>query len=154
MQGTPNAAGGQTALVIIKPDAIGRKIAPKILDMLVMGGFSIREQALTRLTRAEAEALYEDLLDKPWGPPQIDFMVSGPVLVLEVGDEGDPAGLTARLRKLIGATQPKDREPGTIRYAFGDPETPRYNCIHGSDSAESAARELALLRPKFGRRSA
>lgn len=140
-----------SALVIIKPDAIARKLAPAILDMLVTAGFAIRDQALTRLTRQDAEALYEDLLDKPWGPPQIDFMISGPVLVLEVGDDGDPVTLTQRLRALIGATQPKDRLPGTIRHAYGDPETPRFNCIHGSDSAESAARELALMAGKFRR---
>lgn len=138
-----------TALVIIKPDAVARKLTPVIMDALVDRGFGFRRAQLTRLTKAEAALLYADLAGKPHYEPQVDFMSSGPVMMLEVDDKGDPATLTKRLRAAIGATMPADRDPNSIRGIWGDPETPRLNCIHGSDSPESAARELALLDHKF-----
>lgn len=145
-----NGARAATALVILKPDAIARKIAPAILDDLAGRGFSFARSRLTRLTKAEAAELYADLAGKPHYEPQVDFMSSGPVMILEVTDAGDPATLTQRLRAAIGATMPADRDPASIRGKWGDGETPRLNCIHGSDSVESAARELALLDHKFG----
>lgn len=138
-----------TALVIIKPDAVARKITPLIMDALVDRGFGFRRAQLTRLTKAEAAELYADLEGKAHYEPQVDFMSSGPVMMIEVDDNGDPATLTKRLRAAIGATMPADRDPDSIRGKWGDPVTPRLNCIHGSDSPESAARELALLDHKF-----
>jgi nucleoside-diphosphate kinase len=129
-------------LAIIKPDAIQRGLAGKILAHLEAAGFAARAARLVRLSTAQAEAFYEVHRERPFYRSLVAFMTSGPALALAL--ERDEA--VARLREVIGATDPAEAKSGTVRKLYA--ESKERNAIHASDSPESAAREVAFFFPE------
>ena len=129
-------------LAIIKPDAVKRGLAGKIVAHLEAAGFVVRAARLVRLSTAQAEAFYEVHRERPFYRSLVTFMTSGPGLALAL--ERDDA--VARLREVIGATDPAEAKPGTVRKLYA--ESKERNAIHASDAAESAAREVAFFFPE------
>ena len=126
-------------LGIIKPDAVaGRKIGA-ILAHLEQAGFVPRAARMVRLTQAEAGAFYAVHRGRPFYNDLVEFMTSGPCMPMAL--ERDDA--VAHLRTVIGATDPAEAAPGTIRKLFA--ESKGKNAIHASDSPENAAREVAFF---------
>ena len=126
----------ERTLSIIKPDATGRNITGKIIDRLEGAGLRVVAQRRVRLTRADAEAFYDVHRERPFFDSLCTFMTSGPVVVQVL--EGEDA--VARNREIMGATNPADAAPGTIRKDFA--ESIEANSVHGSDSAANAAAEI------------
>lgn len=126
-------------LAIIKPDAVRAGNTGKILAHLEGAGFVVRAARLVKLTVAQAEAFYEVHRERPFYRPLVTFMTSGPALALAL--ERDNA--VAYLRQVIGATDPAEAKPGTVRKLYG--ESKERNAIHASDSPDTAARELAFF---------
>jgi nucleoside-diphosphate kinase len=131
----------ETTLVIIKPDAVKRGLVGEIVGRLEAKGVSLVEGRLFTIDRDLAHRHYAEHTEKPFFGDLIDFITSGPVLVLAV--RGPKA--VEVVRTLMGPTNPLEAPPGTIRGDFGNEIT--QNLIHGSDSVESARRELALYFP-------
>ncbi|HFA60109.1 MAG TPA: nucleoside-diphosphate kinase [Rhodospirillales bacterium] len=129
----------ERTLSIIKPDATRRNITGAILDRLEKAGLRVVAQKRLRLTRAQAEAFYAVHRERPFFDSLCTFMTSGPVVVQVL--EGEDA--IARNREVMGATNPAEAAPGTIRRDFA--ENIEANSVHGSDSAETAAREIAFF---------
>jgi nucleoside-diphosphate kinase len=128
----------ERSLVLIKPDAMGRGLAGEILRRFEQRGIEIREAKLLTVDRALAEEHYAEHKEKPFFGELVEFITSGPTLALVLEGEG----AIAIVRTTMGATNPADADPGTIRgdLALSMPD----NLVHGSDSQESAAREIAL----------
>ena len=128
----------ERTLVLIKPDALGRSLAGEILGRLERRGLQIRAAKLVQLDRGLAERHYSEHSEKPFFGELVDFITSAPTLALVV--EGESA--ISVVRTTIGATNPAEAAPGTIRgdLALAMPD----NLVHGSDSPESAEREIAL----------
>jgi nucleoside-diphosphate kinase len=126
-------------LAIIKPDAVQANKTGKILALLEEQGFRIRAARLTRLTTPAAEAFYAVHRERPFFRSLVTFMTSGPCLPLAL--ERDDA--VTRLREVIGATDPAEAGPGTVRKLYA--ESKERNAIHASDSPENAAREVAFF---------
>ena len=129
----------ERTLSIIKPDAVAKNCIGKILDRFETAGLKVVAARMMHLSRAEAEGFYAVHKERPFFKDLVDFMVSGPVLVQVL--EGPDA--IARNRELMGATDPKKAAPGTIRADFAD--SIDANAVHGSDSAENAAIEIAFF---------
>jgi nucleoside-diphosphate kinase len=129
-------------LGIIKPDAIAGAKTGAILAHLQQAGFTLRAARLVRLTRPEAAAFYAVHRGRPFYPDLVEFMTSGPCMPIAL--EHDNA--VAHLRTVIGATDPAEAAPGTIRKLFA--ESKGKNAIHGSDSPENAAREVGFFFPE------
>jgi len=131
----------ERSLILIKPDAVRRRLAAEILGRIEARGFEIRAGKLLVVDRELAEEHYAEHREKPFFGELVEFITSGPTWALAV--EGD--GAIATLRRTIGATNPAEADPGTIRgdLAMSMPD----NLVHGSDSPESAERELALWFP-------
>ena len=126
-------------LGIIKPDAVAGGKIGAILAHLQQAGFVPRAARLVRLTPPEAGAFYEVHRGRPFYNDLVEFMTSGPCMPMAL--ERDNA--VAQLRTVIGATDPAEAAPGTIRKLFA--ESKGKNAIHASDSAENAAREVAFF---------
>jgi len=126
-------------LAIIKPDAVKNRLTGKILAHLEADGFVVRAARLVKLTVAEAESFYEVHRARPFFRPLVTFMTSGPALALAL--ERDDA--VTRLRDVIGATDPAEAKPGTVRKLYA--ESKERNAIHASDSPENAAREVGFF---------
>jgi nucleoside-diphosphate kinase len=126
-------------LGIIKPDAVAGGKIGAILAHLQQAGFVPRAARLVRLTQPEAGAFYEVHRGRPFYKELVEFMTSGPCMPMAL--ERDNA--VAQLRTVIGATDPAEAAPGTIRKLFA--ESKGKNAIHASDSAENAAREVAFF---------
>ncbi len=128
----------QRTLVLIKPDAIQRGLAGEIVARFEARGLVLREARLLQVDRALAEEHYAEHKEKPFFGELLEFITSAPTLALVLEGEG----AIALVRTTMGATNPADAAPGTIRgdLALSMPD----NLVHGSDSPESAARELAL----------
>ncbi|MEA2062060.1 MAG: nucleoside-diphosphate kinase [Gemmatimonadota bacterium] len=137
MQNNKNSK--QTTLAIIKPDSMAGKNAGKILAHLESAGFDIIGAKVLHLDEDRAGLFYEEHRGKEFYGPLIEFMTSGPVMVLALAGEEAVAGL----RRIIGATDPADAGPGTVRKLYA--ESKRRNAIHASDSEASARRELAFF---------
>jgi nucleoside-diphosphate kinase len=131
----------QLTLAIIKPDAVAAGHTGKIISHLEAEGFKIREAQLVTLTRPRAESFYEVHRERPFFQPLVAFMTSGPALALAL--ERDNA--VAHLRAVIGATDPAQAKPGTIRRLYA--QSKERNAIHASDSPENAAREVTFFFP-------
>jgi len=129
----------ERTLSIIKPDATRRNLTGKINACLEEAGLRIVGQKRVRLTRAQAEKFYEVHAERAFYGDLCDFMVSGPVVVQVL--EGEDA--VAKNRDVMGATNPANAAPGTIRADFA--ESIEANSVHGSDSADNAAREIAFF---------
>ncbi len=128
----------QTTLIILKPDAIHRRLIGPIITRFENKGLRIIGMKMMKVTRALAEQHYAEHKGKPFYDDLIAFITSSPVLALAV--RGNDA--VAVCRKLIGKTKGTEAEPGTIRGDFG--LSGAFNLVHGSDSETSAARELEL----------
>ena len=128
----------ERTLVLIKPDAVRRGLAGEILRRFEQRGLEIREARLLTVDRGLAEEHYAEHAEKPFYGELVDFITSGPTLALVLEGEG----AIATVRTTMGATNPADAGPGTIRgdLALSMPD----NLVHGSDSPESAAREISL----------
>jgi nucleoside-diphosphate kinase len=126
-------------LAIVKPDAMASGKAGKVLAHLEAAGFKVRAARLVRLGQAQAETFYAVHRERPFFRPLVTFMTSGPCLPLAL--ERDDA--VAKLREVIGATDPREAAPGTVRALFA--ESKERNAIHASDSAENAAREVGFF---------
>ena len=128
----------ERTLVLIKPDAVRRGLAGEILRRFEQRGLEIREARLLTVSRSLAEEHYAEHVEKPFFGELVEFITSGPTLALVLDGEG----AIATVRTTMGATNPADAGPGTIRgdLALSMPD----NLVHGSDSPESAAREIAL----------
>jgi nucleoside-diphosphate kinase len=128
----------ERSLILIKPDAMQRRLAGEILGRIERRGFTLRAGKLIQADRELAEKHYAEHAQKPFFGELVEFITSAPTLALVVEGEG----AIATMRKTIGATNPADAEPGSIRgdLALAMPD----NLVHGSDSPESAAREVAL----------
>jgi nucleoside-diphosphate kinase len=124
---------------IIKPDAVARNVIGEIYARFEKAGLRIVAARMLHLTRAQAEGFYAVHKDRPFFGELVEFMVSGPVMVQVL--EGEDA--VARNREVMGATNPKDAAPGTIRADFADAITE--NAVHGSDAASTAAEEIAFF---------
>ena len=131
--------GATLTLGIIKPDAIETGKTGAILAHLQKAGFTPKALRLVRLTRAEAGAFYEIHRGRPFYKDLVEFMTSGPCLPLAL--ERDDA--VAQLRAVIGATDPAEAAPGTIRKLYA--ESKGRNAIHASDSIENARREVGFF---------
>ena len=131
----------ERTLVLIKPDGVARNLVGEVLSRIERKGMSIRALELRTLDRATAEAHYAEHEGKPFFATLVDFITSGPLVAAVV--EGPDA--IVQWRAMMGATNPVTAAPGTIR---GDLATVmQENVTHGSDSPESAAREIALFFP-------
>ena len=126
-------------LAIIKPDAVAAGNAGKILAHLELQGFSIRAARFVRLTRPEAEAFYAVHRERPFFASLCAFMTSGPALALALARDN----AVAHLRDVIGATDPAEAKPGTVRKLYA--QSKERNAIHASDSPENGAREVAFF---------
>ncbi|MCH2547396.1 MAG: nucleoside-diphosphate kinase [Alphaproteobacteria bacterium] len=129
----------ERTLSIIKPDATERNITGAINARFEENGLRIVGQKRIRLSRLQAKLFYEVHKERPFFDELVEYMVSGPVVVQVL--EGDNA--VANHRKVMGATNPTDAEPGTIRRDFA--ESIERNSVHGSDSLENAAREISFF---------
>jgi nucleoside-diphosphate kinase len=129
----------ERTLSIIKPDAVGKNIVGKIYSRFETNGLQIVGSKMLRLSEKVAGGFYAEHSERPFFPALIEFMTSGPVVVQVLEGEG----AVAKNRDLMGATNPKDADEGTIRADFA--ESIDANAVHGSDSTESAEREIAYF---------
>src|SRR5215208_6650860 len=129
----------ERTLSIVKPDAVRKNVIGQILARFEKAGLRIIAARMMHLSRAEAEGFYAVHRQRPFFKDLVDFMISGPVLVQVL--EGENA--VAKNRELMGATDPKKAEKGTIRADFAD--SIDANAVHGSDGAETAAVEIAFF---------
>lgn len=129
----------ERTLSIIKPDAVAKNVIGQIYSRFEGAGLKVVASRMTHLSRAEAEGFYAVHAARPFFKDLVEFMISGPVMIQVL--EGDNAIL--KNRDLMGATDPKKAEKGTIRADFAD--SIDANAVHGSDSAENAAIEIAYF---------
>jgi nucleoside-diphosphate kinase len=132
----------EQTLSIIKPDAVAKNVVGEILARFEKAGLRIAAMKKVQLSRADAEAFYAVHKERPFFGELVDFMISGPVVVSVL--EGENA--VAKNRELMGATDPKEAASGTIRADFA--ESIDANAVHGSDSLENAAIEIAFFFAK------
>ena len=130
---------GNKTFAIIKPDAVKNEFTGKIYDRIQKAGFNILAAKLLKMTSEEAGGFYNVHKDKPFFNELIDFMTSGPCMVLALEKEN----AVLAWRETIGATNPKDAEEGTIRKSFGI--SIDKNSVHGSDSSENAKIEIEFF---------
>ena len=129
----------ERTLSIIKPDAVSKNLIGAILQRFESANFTIVAAKMLQLTKEQAEAFYAEHEGREFYAPLIEFMTAGPIMVQVL--EGED--IIPNYRELIGKTDPAQAAPGTIRADFA--ETTRYNAVHGSDSPESASREIAFF---------
>lgn len=126
-------------LTIIKPDAFGGTKTGKIIALLEAEGFRIRAARVLQLTTRQAEEFYAVHRERPFFRPLVTFMTSGPCMPMIL----DKAGAVPELRRVIGATDPAEAAPGTVRKLYA--ESKERNAIHASDSDENALREASFF---------
>jgi nucleoside-diphosphate kinase len=129
----------ERTLSIVKPDAVARDLIGEIYTRFERNGLKVVAAKMIRMTQAQAQGFYAEHDGKPFFADLVAYMTSGPVMVQVL--EGDDA--VAKNRRLMGATNPQEAEPGTIRADFA--ESLEANAVHGSDSTTSAAREVAYF---------
>jgi nucleoside-diphosphate kinase len=131
----------ERTLSIIKPDAVAKNVIGQIYTRFEKAGLKVIAARMVQLSRADAEGFYAVHRACPFFKDLVDFMISGPVMIQAL--EGD--GAILKNRDLMGATDPKKAEKGTIRADFAD--SIDANAVHGSDAAETAAVEIAYFFP-------
>jgi nucleoside-diphosphate kinase len=129
----------ERTLSIIKPDAVGKNHIGEILSRFEKAGLKIVASKMKHLSREEAEGFYAVHKERPFFKDLVDFMISGPVVISVLEGEG----AIGKNRDLMGATNPKEAAPGTIRADFAD--SIDANAVHGSDAKETAAVEIAFF---------
>jgi nucleoside-diphosphate kinase len=132
----------QQTLSIIKPDAVKKNVIGKIVDRFESNGLRIAAMKKLQLSQQDAEQFYAVHSERPFFKDLVEFMISGPVVVMVL--EGENA--VAKNRELMGATNPKEAEAGTIRADFAD--SIDANAVHGSDSLENAEIEINFFFAK------
>ncbi len=133
----------ERTLSIVKPDAVAKNVIGKIYSRFEDAGLKIVAARMVQLSRPEAEGFYAVHKDRPFFKDLVEFMISGPVMVQVL--EGENA--ITKNRELMGATDPKKAEKGTIRADFAD--SIDANAVHGSDAQETAAVEIAYFFPSM-----
>ncbi len=133
----------ERTLCIVKPDAVAKNNIGNVLAMIEGSGLVVRALRMVQLTTKQAEGFYAVHSARPFFRELVDFMISGPVVIACL--EGEDA--VARYRKLMGATNPANADEGTIRKAYA--ASIGENAVHGSDSLENAAIEIAYYFPGF-----
>jgi len=131
----------ERTLSIIKPDAVAKNVIGQIYTRFEVAGLKVIAARMMHLSRAEAEGFYAVHRERPFFKDLVDFMISGPVMVQAL--EGENA--IAKHRELMGATDPKKADKGTIRADFAD--SIDANAVHGSDAAETAKVEISYFFP-------
>jgi nucleoside-diphosphate kinase len=132
----------EQTFAIVKPDAVRRGLTGDILKRIESSGLEIIAMRKLQLSRSDAERFYDVHKSKPFFSGLCDYMTSGPVVVMALQAEG----AILKWRQLMGATDPKKADPGTIRKDFGlDVEQ---NSTHGSDAPETAAQEISFFFPR------
>ena len=124
---------------IVKPDAVRRNLIGKIYERFESGGLQLLAARMIHLTRAQAQQFYAVHRERPFYNDLVEYMISGPVMVQVL--EGENA--IARNREIMGATNPADAAPGTIRADFA--ESVEANAVHGSDGPDTAREEIAFF---------
>lgn len=127
----------QRTLSIIKPDGVAKKLVGEVIGVFEGAGFRIAAMKMKKLSREEAEGFYYVHKERPFFGELIEFMISGPVVLMVL--EGVNA--IARNREIMGATDPAEAAPGTVRARWADSK--QNNIVHGSDSEESAKFEIS-----------
>lgn len=133
----------ERTLSIIKPDAVAKNVIGQIYSRFESAGLKIIAARMAQLSRAEAEGFYAVHRERPFFKDLVDFMVSGPVMIQVLEGEG----AIAKNRDLMGATDPKKAEKGTIRADFA--ESIDANAVHGSDGDETAKTEIGYFFPSL-----
>jgi nucleoside-diphosphate kinase len=133
----------ERTLSIIKPDAVAKNVIGQIYTRFENAGLKVIAARMIHLSRAEAEGFYAVHRERPFFKDLVDFMISGPVMVQAL--EGDNA--IAKNRDLMGATDPKKADKGTIRADFAD--SIDANAVHGSDGPDTAKIEIAYFFPSL-----
>ena len=131
----------ERTLSIIKPDAVAKNVIGEIYTRFEKAGLKVAASKMKHLSRSEAEGFYAVHRERPFFNALVEFMISGPVMVQVLEGEG----AVLKNRDLMGATNPKDAAAGTIRADFAD--SIDANAVHGSDSLENAAIEIAYFFP-------
>ena len=131
----------ERTLSIIKPDAVAKNVIGEIYSRFEKSGLKIVAARMAHLSRADAEGFYAVHKARPFFNDLVTFMISGPVMIQVLEGEG----AVLKHRDLMGATDPKKAEPGTIRADFA--ESIDANAVHGSDATETAAVEIAYYFP-------
>ncbi|BAV97606.1 nucleoside-diphosphate kinase [Lysobacter enzymogenes] len=131
----------ERTLSIIKPDAVAKNVIGEIYTRFEKAGLKVVASKMKHLSKQEAEGFYAVHRERPFFAALVEFMISGPVVIQTL--QGENAVL--KHRELMGATNPKDAAPGTIRADFAD--SIDANAVHGSDSLENAAIEIAYFFP-------
>jgi len=134
----------ERTLSIIKPDAVAKNAIGQIYSRFEKAGLKVIAAQMMHLSRAQAEGFYAVHAQRPFFKDLVDFMISGPVMVQVL--QGENA--IAKNRELMGATDPKKADPGTIRADFAD--SIDANAVHGSDGPDTAAQEIAYFFPSMG----
>ena len=129
----------ERTLSIIKPDAVGKNVIGEIVSRFEKGGLKVIAMKMLQLDEESAGGFYAEHKERPFFKDLMEFMTSGPVIVQAL--EGESA--IARNRELMGATNPADADPGTIRADFA--QSIDANAVHGSDSPASAEREISYF---------
>lgn len=129
----------ECTLSIIKPDAVAKSVIGQIYTRFEQAGLHIIAAKMTHLSRADAEGFYAVHKDRPFFNALVSFMISGPVIIQVLKGEN----AINKHREIMGATNPKEAAPGTIRADFAD--SIDANAVHGSDSAETASQEIAYF---------
>jgi len=133
----------ERTLSIIKPDAVAKNVIGQIYTRFEQASLKVIAARMTQLSRAQAEGFYAVHKERPFFSDLVQFMISGPVMIQVL--EGP--GAILKNRELMGATDPKKADTGTIRADFAD--SIDANAVHGSDSAENAAIEIAYFFPSL-----
>ncbi len=133
----------ERTLSIIKPDAVAKNVIGQIYSRFESAGLKIIAARMMHLSRAEAEGFYAVHRERPFFKDLVDFMISGPVMIQAL--EGENA--IAKNRDLMGATDPKKADKGTIRADFAD--SIDANAVHGSDAPETAKVEISYFFPSL-----
>ncbi len=131
----------ERTLSIVKPDAVAKNVVGEIYSRFEKAGLKVIAAKMKHLSKQEAEGFYAVHRERPFFGALVNFMASGPVMIQVLEGEG----AVAKNRELMGATNPKEAEAGTIRADFAD--SIDANAVHGSDSAENAAIEIAYFFP-------
>ena len=131
----------ERTISIIKPDAVAKNVIGEIYSRFEKNGLKVVAARMKHLSKQEAEGFYAVHRERPFYAALVNFMISGPVMIQVLEGEG----AVLKNRELMGATNPKDVAPGTIRADFAD--SIDANAVHGSDSLENAAIEIAYFFP-------
>lgn len=133
---------GNKTLAIIKPDAVSDGYIGEIITMITKAGFKIKALKMVHLTVNQAKSFYEVHKERPFYNDLVEYMTSGPCVPIALEKEN----AVEDYRKLIGATDPAQAEPGTVRKLYA--RNKQFNAVHGSDSDENAEKEIAFFFSK------